>query len=66
MSQLGDAYSFACQFDLALNQYDKIIEIDPTFRRAFEGKGYVYIAKKGLSKGNRKFTRVSSFSREFR
>ena len=50
MSQLGDAYSFARQFDNALKQYDKIIEIDPTFRRAFEGKGYVYIAKKDYPK----------------
>jgi len=50
MSQLGDAYSFAGQFENALNQYDKIIEIDPTFRRAFEGKGYVHIARKEYPK----------------
>jgi adenylate cyclase len=50
MSQLGDAYSFSGQFDAALAQFDKVIEIDPTFRRAFEGKGYVCIAKKDYPK----------------
>jgi adenylate cyclase len=44
MGYLADAYAFARRFDDALAQYDKIIELDPTFRRAFEGKGYVYIA----------------------
>jgi adenylate cyclase len=46
MSQLADAYSFSGQFDKAIEQYDKVIEIDPNYRRAFEGKGYVYIAEK--------------------
>jgi len=50
MSQLADAYSFSEQFDKALEQYDKVIEIDSNFRRAFEGKGYVYIAKKDYPK----------------
>ena len=50
ISQLADAYCFAGQFEKALDQYDKVIEIDPSFRRAFEGKGYVYIAKKDYPK----------------
>src|SRR5688500_6429761 len=44
MSNLGDAYSFAGRFDLALAQFDKIIELDPTYRRAFEGRGMVRLA----------------------
>ena len=31
------AYAFAGRFDEALQQYDRSIEIDPNFRRAFEG-----------------------------
>jgi TolB-like protein/Flp pilus assembly protein TadD len=50
ISQLADAYCFAGQFEKALEQYDQVIEIDSTFRRAFEGKGYVYIAKKDYPK----------------
>lgn len=50
MSYLADAYAFARRFDDAIAQYDKIIELDPTFRRAFEGKGYVYIAQKQYDK----------------
>ncbi|MDQ3015385.1 MAG: tetratricopeptide repeat protein [Bacteroidota bacterium] len=45
MSYLADAYGFSKRFDEALALYDKIIELDATFRRAFEGKGYIYIAQ---------------------
>jgi TolB-like protein/class 3 adenylate cyclase/cytochrome c-type biogenesis protein CcmH/NrfG len=44
MCNLADAYSFAGRFNEALAQYDKVIELDPTFRRAFEGKGTTYLA----------------------
>ncbi len=44
LTNLGDAYSFAGRFPEALAIYDKIIEMDPNFRRAFEAKGMVYIA----------------------
>jgi TolB-like protein/class 3 adenylate cyclase/Flp pilus assembly protein TadD len=44
MSNLGDAYSFAGRFDEALAQYEKIIEMDPTFRRGFEGRGMIRLA----------------------
>lgn len=44
LSNLADAYSFAGEFDEAIRQYDKVIELDPTFRRAFEGKGMVSLA----------------------
>lgn len=44
LTNLADAYSFAGRFDDALRQYDKVIELDPTFRRAFEGKGMLYLA----------------------
>ena len=44
MSNLGDAYSFARRFEEALKQYDKIIEMDPAFRRGFEGRGMIFLA----------------------
>ncbi len=44
MCMLGEAYSFGGQFQDALAQYDKVIELDPNFRRAFEGKGFAYLA----------------------
>jgi adenylate cyclase len=44
MSNLARAFCFARRFDEALVQYDKIIEMDPSFRVAFEGRGLVYLA----------------------
>ena len=44
MCMLGDAFSFARRFEKALAEYDKVIEMDPNFRRAYEGKGLVYLA----------------------
>ncbi len=41
---LADAYAFDGRFAEALEQYDKLIEMDPSFRRAFEGKGMLYLA----------------------
>jgi TolB-like protein/class 3 adenylate cyclase/Tfp pilus assembly protein PilF len=51
MCLLADAYAFAKRFDDALAQYDKVIELDPNFRRAYEGKGFTYLAegKTGLA-----------------
>jgi tetratricopeptide (TPR) repeat protein len=43
MCILGDAYSFARRFDAALQQYDKVLELDPNFRRAYESKGFTYV-----------------------
>jgi tetratricopeptide (TPR) repeat protein len=45
MSNLADAYSFARRFDEALAQYDKIIEMEPSYRRGFEGRGMIFLAK---------------------
>lgn len=45
MSNLADAYSFAARFDEALAQYDKIIEMDPSYRRGFEGRGMIHLAR---------------------
>src|SRR5688500_10356865 len=50
MSQLADAYSFAGRFEESLAQYDKVIELDPNFRRGFEGKGMVYLAMREYDK----------------
>jgi TolB-like protein/class 3 adenylate cyclase/Flp pilus assembly protein TadD len=44
MGNLADAYSFAGSFEESLAQYDKVIELNPSFRRAFEGKGMTYLA----------------------
>lgn len=43
MSNLADAYCFAHRFDEALAQYDKIIEMDPSYRRGFEGRGIIFL-----------------------
>ena len=45
MCNLAAAFSFAGRFDEALAQYDKVIELDHSFRLAFEGKGMTYLAK---------------------
>jgi len=42
---LGTVYLFNQQYDNALQQYDKILELDPRFRAAIEGKAWVYSAK---------------------
>ena len=44
MSTLGDAYSFAGRFEEGLAQYNKIIELEPNFRRGFEGRGMIHLA----------------------
>jgi len=44
MSTLGDAYSFAGRFEEGLAQYNKLIELEPNFRRGFEGRGMIYLA----------------------
>lgn len=44
MCNLAAAFSFAGRFDEALAQYDKVIELDHSFRLAFEGKGMTYLA----------------------
>jgi len=39
LSHLGDLYVFARDFDKALECYDEVLELDPTFRTALESKG---------------------------
>jgi len=43
IGNLADAYGFAGRYIEALEQYDKAIEMDSRFRRAFEGKGMLYL-----------------------
>ena len=50
MCTLGIAYSFASRFDEALSQFDKVIEMEPNFRGAFEGKGMAYLAMGEMEK----------------
>lgn len=40
---LADAYSFANRFEDAVEVYDKVIEMDPNYRRAYEGRGMVFL-----------------------
>ncbi|MGI8582891.1 MAG: tetratricopeptide repeat protein [Chitinophagaceae bacterium] len=51
IGNLADAYAFAGRYKEALEQYDKAIEMDPRYRRAFEGKGMLYIALGEHDKG---------------
>jgi adenylate cyclase len=44
MCTLADAYAFANRLPEALAQYDKIIEMDSSYRRGFEGRGMIYLA----------------------
>ena len=44
MSTLADAYCFARRFKEGLAQYDKILELEPNFRRGYEGRGMIYLA----------------------
>ncbi|MBL4657932.1 MAG: hypothetical protein JKX73_08030 [Flavobacteriales bacterium] len=40
---LSNAYTFNKQYDKALEQNNKILEIDPKFRAALESKGWLYV-----------------------
>ena len=55
MSNLADAYSFAGRFDEALAQYDKIVEMDPSYRRGFEGRGMIFLAKREYERAIKDF-----------
>ncbi len=60
ISTLADAYSFAGKFEEALVQYDKVIEMNPGFRRAFEAKGMLYLAKGDYEKAIELFEKYQS------
>lgn len=47
---LADAYSFAKQFEESVAQYDKALEMDPSYRRAYEGRGMVRLVNKEYEK----------------
>jgi TolB-like protein/Tfp pilus assembly protein PilF len=47
---LADAYTFADRFGEAVEQYDKALEMDPNFRRAYEGRGMVFLINKEMDK----------------
>ena len=44
MCNLAAAYSFASKFEEAIDWYNKVIEMDPNFRMAYEGKGMTYLS----------------------
>ncbi|MCK5279912.1 MAG: tetratricopeptide repeat protein, partial [Cyclobacteriaceae bacterium] len=47
---LGDAYFCAEEYDHALVQYEKALELDPSYRSALECKGLIYLSKGELEK----------------
>ncbi|MFI5132100.1 MAG: tetratricopeptide repeat protein, partial [Chitinophagales bacterium] len=55
IGNLADAYSFAGRFEDAKAQYDKIIEMDPNYRRGFEGRGMTYLAQGEYEKAIKDF-----------
>ena len=59
-ANLADAYTFAQRYDEALATYDKVIEMDPNFRRAFEGKGMIHLAWKEYDKAIENLQRYKS------
>jgi TolB-like protein/Tfp pilus assembly protein PilF len=44
LCNLADAYGFAGRFTEALAEYAKVLDLDPSFRRAYEGMGMIYLA----------------------
>lgn len=50
MCNLADAFSFADRFSEAVEQYNRAIEMDPSFRRAYEGRGMVFLISKEMDK----------------
>ncbi len=47
---LADAFAFANRFDEAVEHYSRAIEMDANYRRAYEGRGLVYLVNKELEK----------------
>jgi adenylate cyclase len=43
--QLGSAYYYLYRFDEAINQYEKTLELDPTFRSALYGLAWINLTK---------------------
>jgi adenylate cyclase len=50
---LADAYAFADRFPEAVECYNKALDMDPAFRRAYEGRGMVYLINKEMDKAIR-------------
>jgi tetratricopeptide (TPR) repeat protein len=42
---LADAFAFASRYEEAIEQYDRVIEMDPNYRRAYEGRGMVHLVR---------------------
>lgn len=47
---LADAYAFANRFDEAVEHYSRALEMDPAYRRAYEGRGMVFLINKDMER----------------
>ena len=61
---LAGAYSFAERYDEAVEQHKKILEMDPTFRSAFEGMGWIYLWKGEIGKSIELFKEYQKLTRD--
>ena len=59
---LGNAYFFNKQYDSALGQYDKILELDPQFRAALESKACVFLVQGDIETGVRYFKKYQKLT----
>ena len=64
INSLANAYFFAERYDEALEQYNKILEMDSTFRSALEGKGMVYLQKGEIDKSIESFKEYQKLTKD--
>ncbi len=57
---LGDAYYFDEKYDLAIEYYDKILALDPTFKAAQEFKGWAYLQAGDFKKAIAIFEKIGN------
>lgn len=63
-NSLAHAYFFAERYDDAIDQYDKILELDSTFRSALEGKGWVCLEKGEIDKSVELFEEYQELTKD--
>jgi adenylate cyclase len=58
---LAEAFMFCEMYEEALDQIDKTLELDPSFRSAIETKGWIYVLKGDLQKAINTFLEYQSY-----
>ncbi len=53
LNELARSYALVGDYQDALETYDKIIELDPNFRSAYEGKALVYVEMRDFERATR-------------